>query len=85
MAKDKSRHQVMVGISIVNGLPRIRPLTAKEQKRFLKTHPNVRLPTFSPEEVIKGLELAMLPPSPFAENQLTDPSTISIVNDPSVK
>ena len=85
MAKDKSRHQVMVGISIVNGVPRIRPLSSKEQKRFLKTHPNVQLPTFSPQEVIKGLELAMLPPSPFAENQLTDPSTLSIVNDPSAR
>ena len=85
MARDKSRHQVMVGISIVNGLPRIRPLTAKEQKRFLKTHPNVQLPTFSPQEVIKGLELAMLPPSPFAANQLTDPSTMSLVNDPSAR
>jgi hypothetical protein len=38
----------------------------------------VRLPTFSPEEVMRGLELAMLPPSPFAENQLTDPSTVNI-------
>jgi hypothetical protein len=79
MAKDKSRHQVMVGISIVNGLPRIRPLTAREQEQFLMAHPNVQLPTFSPQEVIKGLELAMLPPSPFAENQLTDPSMLSIV------
>jgi hypothetical protein len=69
----------MIGISIVNGLPGIRPLTAREQEQFLKAHPNVQLPTFSPEEVIKGLELAMLPPSPFAVNQLTDPSTLSIV------
>jgi hypothetical protein len=79
MAKDKSRHQVIVGISIVNGLPRIRPFTAKEQKRFLKTYPNVQLPTFSPQEVIRGLELAMLPPSPSAENRIIDPSTVSIV------
>jgi hypothetical protein len=82
MAKDKSRHLVMVGISIVNGVPRIRPLSSKEQKRFLKTHPNVQLPTFSPQEVIKGLELAMLPPSPFAENQLTGPRTTSPLGDP---
>ena len=84
MAKDKSRHQVMVGISIVNGLPRIRPLTAKEQKRFLKTHPNVRLPTFSLEEIKRGLEELILThaTSPFAENRVIDSRTTS---DPSAR
>ena len=70
MAKDKKRHQVMVGISIENGVPRIRPLSAKEQKRFLKTHPNVRLPTFSLDEIKRGLEELVLthPTSPSLEN-----------------
>jgi hypothetical protein len=80
MAKDKNRHQVIVRISIdENGLPRIRPLTAKEQEQFLKTHPGLKLPTYSPQEIIKGLELALLPPSPFVENPPTDPSTVSVV------
>jgi len=76
----KSRKKMIVRISIdENGLPQIRPFTAEEQAQFLKTHPKVQLPTFSPQEVIRGLELAMLPPSPFAENQLTHPSTASVV------
>ena len=84
MAKDKNRHQVMVGISIENGVPRIRPLSAKEQRRFLKTHPNVRLPTFSLDEIKRGLEELVLThaTSPSPENQLTDPSMTS---DPSAR
>ena len=84
MAKDKNRHQVMVGISIENGVPRIRPLSAKEQRRFLKTHPNVRLPTFSLDEVRRGLEELVLThaTSPSPEGRVIDPTTIS---DPSAR
>ena len=84
MAKDKNKNQVMVGIRIENGVPRIRPLSAKEQKRFLKSHPNVRLPTFSLDEVRLGLEELILThaTSPSPGNSVIDPSMTS---DPSAR
>jgi hypothetical protein len=92
MARDKNRHQVMVGISIdENGVPRIRPLSAKEQRRFHKTHPNVILPTFSAAEIQRGLEAleeqlgTTHPKSPSLQSRMVDPSTISVVNDPSAR
>jgi hypothetical protein len=84
MSKDKNRHQIIVRISIENSVPRVRPLTAREQEQFLKTHPNVQLPTFSPEEVMRGLEELVLThaTSPSLENRLIDPSMTS---DPSAR
>jgi hypothetical protein len=38
-------------IDIENGVPRVRQCTAEEQEEFLRTHPNVKLPTYSLEEV----------------------------------
>ena len=47
MARKKSKNQVVVGISMENGIPRVRRLTAEEEKVFHKKHPNAKLPTFS--------------------------------------
>jgi hypothetical protein len=64
--------QIIVRISIdENGVPRVYPLTAKDQKQFLKTHPKLKLPTFTVEEINRIA--------------LTDPTTISLVNDPSAR
>ena len=76
MAKEEDRDQIMVRISIENGVPQVRPLTAEEQKQFLKTHPKSKLPTFSLQEIVDGLQEL---------NRMIDPSTISVVNDPSVR
>jgi hypothetical protein len=82
-------------LDIENGVPRVRQCTAVEEEEFLRTHPNVILPTFSVEEVnrlaLRGLEEIEKqfgkthPKSPSLENQLTDPTTISLVNGPSAK
>lgn len=86
MAKDKARDQIIVRISMENGVPRIRPLTAKEQKQFLKTHPNLKLPTFSLAEMQEGLkelekQLGMThPKSSSFQNRMTDPRTISVMD-----
>ena len=69
MAKEETRDQIIVRISVENGVPRVRPLTVKEQEQFIKTHPTLKLPTFSLEEM----------------NQIVDPRTISVVTDPSAK
>jgi hypothetical protein len=52
MAKKKKWHQnqdgqIMVRIDIENGVPRVRMLTAQEEREFYRTHPNVSLPTYS--------------------------------------
>jgi hypothetical protein len=65
--------KVICGISIENGVPRIRLFTPEEQRQFTKTHPNLQLPTFTSQEVIKGLELALLPQSPSPG---TDPTNL---------
>jgi hypothetical protein len=89
MARKKNRDQVILRISMENGIPRVRPLTAREQRQFFKTHPKARLPTFSLEEIERGLEeiekeVGTTPPrSQSPENLITDPRTISIVNGPS--
>ena len=87
MARKKSKNQVVVGISMENGIPRVRRLTAEEEKVFYKKHPNAKLPTYSLAEIRRGLaeiekEVGTIrpqPPSP--ENLIPDPSTISLVND----
>src|SRR5262249_54382093 len=71
MAKHKTRDQIIVRISLENGVPREQPLTAKEQRQFTKTHPNLKLPTFTLEEINR---IAM-----------SDPSTISVVDEPSAR
>ena len=76
MAKEETRDQIIVGISIENGVPRVRPLTAEEQKQFLRTHPKSKLPTFTLQEIVDGLQQI---------NRMIDPSMISVVNDPSVR
>jgi hypothetical protein len=63
MAQKMNKNQIIARISMVNGVPRVRLLTAKEQRQFIKTHPNLQLPTFSLEDVNQGLTMleAMLP------------------------
>jgi len=79
MAKKKNRDQIIVRISMENGVPRVRPLTAKEQKQFIKTHPKSKLPTFSLSDVNQGMtNLEQMA-------QIMDPRTISVVNDPSAR
>ena len=63
--------QIIMRIDVENGVPRVRPLTAEEQKQFTKTHPGLKLPTFTVDEINR---IAM-----------SDPKTISVVNNPSVK
>jgi hypothetical protein len=82
-------------LGIENGVPRVRQCTAEEEEEFLRTHPNVILPTFSVEEVnrlaLRGLEELEKqfgkkhPKSPSPGDQITDPSAVSIVNDPSAR
>ena len=76
MAKEETRDQIMVRISIENGVPRVTPLTAEEQRQFIKTHPKLKLPTFSVQEIVDGLQEL---------NRMIDPSMISVVNDPSAR
>lgn len=63
MANKMNKNQVIARISMVNGVPQVRPLTAEEQRQFIKTHPNLQLPTFSLTDVNQGLTMleAMLP------------------------
>jgi hypothetical protein len=76
MEKDDNRDHVIVRISIdENGVPRVKPLSAKEQKRFTKSHPNLQLPTLSLSEVQRGLE--------ELERELTHPTSPSPANQPS--
>jgi hypothetical protein len=79
-------------LDIENGVPRVRQCTAEEEENFLRTHPDVKLLTFSVEEInrlaLRGLEElekqfgTTHPRSPSLENRVIDPTTIS---DPSVK
>jgi hypothetical protein len=78
MAKRQNRDQVIVHISMENGVPRVRPLTAKEQKQFFKTHPKSQLPILSGEEINRRTDAVEI-------NQIADPSTLSVVNDPAAK
>jgi hypothetical protein len=71
MAKRENRDQVIVHISMENGIPRLRQLTPNEQKQFFKTHPKSKLPTFTLDHLNRIL--------------MTDPSTISLGNDPSAR
>ena len=98
MAKRRShrgrgrRDETLMRISIENGVPRIRQCTAQEQEEFLRTHPNVILPTYSVEEInrlaLRGLaeldkQFGKMPPtSSSPRNQMTDPSTTT---DPSAR
>ena len=98
MAKRRSprgrgrRGRTLMRIDIENGVPRVRACTVQEQEEFLRTHPNVKLPTYSVEEVnrlaLRGLaelekQFGKTPPtSQSPGNQMADPSTTS---DPSVK
>lgn len=63
MAQKMNKDQMLVRISMVNGVPTVTPLSAEEEQRFFKTHPNANVPTFSPADVSKGLTMleAMLP------------------------
>jgi hypothetical protein len=100
------RNKTLMRLDIENGVARVRECTAQEQEEFLRTHPNVSLPTYSSAEiwqlthphvelptysleevnrrVLQGLveldkQLGKMPPkSQSAENQSTDPSTMSI-------
>jgi hypothetical protein len=91
MARKKNKNQVMVRISMENGTPRVRQLTAKEEKEFYKAHPNVRVPTYSLGDIQRGLEQIenelgrMRPKSKSQETPIPDPSTISILGDPSAR
>src|SRR5208282_4820649 len=99
------RNKTLMRLDIENGVARVRECIAQEQEEFLRTHPNVSLPTYSQEEVwrlthphvelprysleevnrlaSRGLEQLdkqfgkMPPKSQSAENQSTDPSTVS--------
>jgi hypothetical protein len=73
MAKAKNKGEVIVRISVEDGIPRVRPLTAGEQRQFLKTHPKSKLPTYSLGEIermVNSLEQI---------NRITDPKTMSVV------
>ena len=59
MAIEESRDQVIVRISMENGIPRIRQLTGKERKQFTKTHPKSQLSTFSLEEISRITDRTM--------------------------
>jgi hypothetical protein len=82
-------------LDIENGVPRVRQCTGEEEEEFLRTHPNVILPTFSVEEVnrlaLRGLEeLEKLfgtthPKSQSLENRITDPRTTSPLGGPSAR
>jgi hypothetical protein len=91
MAKKKAKDQIIVRISMENGVPQVRPLTADEQRQFIKTHPNLKLPTFSPEDIERGLEelekqfATTHPKSQLLENHITDPRSINLVTNPSAK
>lgn len=63
MAQNMNKDQVLVRISMVNGVPKVTPLSAEEEEQFFKTHPNANVPTFSPADVNQGLTMleAMLP------------------------
>jgi hypothetical protein len=77
MAKGNARDQIIVRISMVNGVPSVRPLTEKEQRQFIKTHPKSKLPVISLEK------LSRLADSLEDMTQIVDPSTISVANAPS--
>ena len=89
------RDKTLMRLGIENGVPRVRQCTAEEEEEFLRTHPNVILPTFSVEEVnrlaLRGLEELEKqfgkthPKSLSLGSQMTDPSTISLVSDPSAR
>jgi hypothetical protein len=91
MAREKNRGQVILRISMENGVPRVRPLTAREQEQFTKAHPKAKLPTFSPEEIRRGPEEiekelgTTHPRSQSPANLITHPMTISVVNDHSAR
>ena len=91
MAWKKNKNQVIVRISVENGIPRVRQLTGEEEREFYKKHPNASLPTFSPEDIERGLEAigqqfgTTHPKSQSPESLIPDPSTISILNDHSAK
>ena len=86
------RNKTLMRIDIENGVPRVRQCTAQEQEEFLRTHPNVILPTYSVEEInrlaLRGLEelekqFGKTPPtSPSLENRVIDPS---MTRDPSAR
>jgi hypothetical protein len=79
MAKGNARDRIIVRISMVNGVPRVRPLTEKEQRQFIKTHPKSKLPVVSREE------LSRLADSLNDMTRIVDPSTISVANAPSAR
>jgi hypothetical protein len=91
MARKKSKNQVIVRISVENGIPRVSQLTAKEEEEFYKKHPNVELPIYSPEDVRRGLEEVEKevgtthPESQSPEKLIPGPSAISLVNDHSAR
>ena len=72
-----NKDQTLVRIEMVNGVPRVRQVTGKELKRFLKTHPNLKLPTVSLTDLDKF--------ATTLESQVADPATISVANEPSVR
>jgi hypothetical protein len=47
MSQEKNKDQIIARISMENGIPKVMPLSAEEQRQFIKTHPNLQLPTFS--------------------------------------
>jgi hypothetical protein len=82
-------------LDIDNGVPRVRQCTAAEEEEFLRTHPNVKLPTFTVEEInrlaLRGLEElekqvgTTQPKSPSPGGQMTDPRTTSPLGGPSAR
>ena len=74
-----NKDQTLVRIEMVNGIPRVRQVTGKELKRFLKTHPNLKLPTVS------LTDLDNLATTVEGMSQPADPTTLSVANEPSVR
>ena len=79
MAQNLNKDQILVRIETVNGVPRVRQVTGKELKRFLKTHPNLKLPTVS------LTDLDTFATTLEGMSQVADPTTISVANEPSVR
>lgn len=89
------RDKTLMRLDIENGVPRVRQCTAEEEEEFLRTHPNVILPTFSVEEVnrlaLRGLEElekqfgTTHPKSQSPGDQTTDPRTTSPLGGPSAR
>lgn len=79
MAQKMNKDRVLVRIDVENGIPRVRQVTGKELKQFLKTHPKLKLPTFSLADINRAVTTME------GMSQAVDPSTISVMNNPSAR